>query len=235
MVVTSISKRWRLNLVPPTEPRPKEGSILNKPAWEATSVFDDARTILTSSKSFDNVLDNRRTTRAFRPAGLPRIFDFIQRVFEPHHSGSGKLSGRKRKVAISAGALHPIDVIVVSGTGVREPILYCDQSQRFMTLPLVNQIEFAAAVGEAENIVPSAIGHMLLFVGDLRRVSSAYEAPESLLWRDGGAALQTCSMAAEAYEFACCPLGLTGQAIVKAVITPHRDMIAIGLVVIGMR
>lgn len=219
----------------PIEPKPKEEPILDKSAWKATSVFTDSRTTLSSYKSFDDVLDNRRTTRSFQPARLGLVLDLIQRVFEPHHFGSGTLSGRKRKVAISAGALHPIDIVVVSGTDVSEPLLFCDRSRRFMTLPLANQSEFAAAVNEAGKVVPSANGHILLFVGDLRLVSSAYEDPESLLWRDGGAVLQTCSMAAEAYDLACCPIGLTGHAILKALGAPHSDMVAIGLIVIGRR
>jgi len=136
---------------------------------------------------------------------------------------------------VSAGALHPIDIIIVSGVGVSDPIIFCDKSQKFLTLALSNRCELAIAVNEVEKIVPTAVGHLLLFVGDLRSVASAYSEPESLLWRDGGAAIQACSMAAEAYGLTCCPLGHTGQSILNALRAPHSNIVAIGLVVLGKK
>ena len=89
------------------------------------------------------------------------------------------------------------------------------------------------AIRDAKCIVPSAEGHMLLFVGDKRRVFKAYEAAESLLWRDGGAAIQACSMAACAYGYAFCPLGYTGAAALSALGPPHKEFVALGLAVFG--
>lgn len=216
-----------------TEPTPKIGPVLEKAAWETTSIFDGCRSKLVSDKSFDRVLDDRRTVRTFSSASLENVLGFVQRVFEPHYTGRGTFSGRKRKLIVSAGALHPIDIIIASGASVGDPILFCDKSQKFLTLVVSNQCELAIAVEEVQKIVPTAIGHMLLFVGDLRRVASAYDSPESLLWRDGGAAIQACSMAAGAYGLTCCPLGHTGQSILNSVRVPHSDIVAIGLVIIG--
>lgn len=220
-------------MAPHIEPKPKSNFVSKKSAWEATSIVRRFDSIISSKKSFDEVFQNRRTTRTFCSESLELALDFVQHVFKPHHTGKRTLSNRQRKAMVSGGALHPIDIIVVSGNGVNEPILFCDQTQEFLTLPIENQFSFNAAVSEARKIVPTANGHMLLFVGDLHRVASAYDAPESLLWRDGGAAIQTCSMAAHAYDLSCCPLGHTGQAILKELRTPHSDMIAIGLVIIG--
>ncbi len=134
---------------------------------------------------------------------------------------------------ISAGALHPIDVVIVSGPDVDEPVVFSDQRQKFLTIPILDQYGFNAGLEEATQIVPSATGHLILFTGDRRRVEQYYGSPDTLLWRDGGAAAQACSMAALAYGYGYCPLGFSGNALLSAIGPPHRDFLALGLSVFG--
>lgn len=134
---------------------------------------------------------------------------------------------------ISAGALHPIDVLIACGPDVDEPILYSDRHRKFFTVPVLKPAGFRNAVDEASKILPHASGHLILFAGDRRRVSNSYKSPETLLWRDGGAAAQACSMAAFATDYGYCPMGYTGSAILSAIGPPHRDFVALGLGLFG--
>ena len=116
---------------------------------------------------------------------------------------------------------------------VREPILFSDHNNTFLTVSVKCPETFASAVADCRAILPDARGHLLLFTGDKRRVAGKYRPPESLLWRDAGAALQTCAMAAFAYGFTFCPLGDTGRAILDQLEPPHEEFLALALGVFG--
>ena len=219
----------------PTEPKPraKVARLRDRKKWAATSVLKGVRLSLTSDRSFDSVFEARRSRRAFGPIEIRKTRAFVQHVFSPRKSGKGRLAHLTKKTFVSAGSLHPISVIIIDGPDVDEPILFDDRTKRFLTLPLIDPLGFEEAVLEARQIVPTAEGHILLFVGDERRVSDEYEAPQSLLWRDAGAALQVCSMAAEAYGLAFCPLGFTGAAALESLGPPHGDFRALSLAILG--
>jgi hypothetical protein len=138
-----------------------------------------------------------------------------------------------RKAAISAGALHPVDALLISGPNVDGPIVYDDESDSFLTLSVEDDLGLGAWIASASNVVPSARGHLLLLVGDASLVSSIYENAHSLLWRDGGAALQTLSMTAMSRGLAFCPLGLLGDDALRAIAGDRRNAIAIGTAIIG--
>lgn len=221
--------------MPTDEPEPKSNvaAIGEKADWQATSVLKDVRMDMSSKKSFDDVFENRRTRRVISEVELRETRAFIANVFSPRQMGKGRLAGLTRKTMISAGALHPIDVIIVNGPGVDEPILFSDRHKKFLTVPILNETGFDAAVDEAKGILPNASGHLILFAGDKRRVSKVYNAPETLLLRDGGAAAQACSMAAFATNYGFCPMGYSGAAVLSSIGPPHKDFIALGLGLFG--
>ena len=161
------------------------------------------------------------------------MLSLIQFAMNSRQVGEGDNLGHLRKISLSAGAMHPVEVLVVAGPGVSEPILYCDSHNAFGTVkfrsPDLAKIELQALA----DIVPQADGHFLLFVANQRHVSQAYKQPRSLLWRDAGALLQTFSLLATALDCAFVPLGSTGSAVLDALITPHEDYVAVGTGIIG--
>jgi len=220
---------------PSNEPEPKSNVevIGEKADWQATSVLKDVRLDFSSERSFDDIFENRRTRRIISEVSLRETRAFVAHVFAPRQMGRGRLTGLTRKTMISAGALHPIDVLIVAGPDVIEPILFSDRHKKFLTVPILDQTGFRSAISEAADILPNASGHLILFAGDKRRVSKAYKSPQTLLWRDGGAAAQACSMAAFATDYGFCPMGYSGAAILSAIGPPHRDFIALGLGLFG--
>ena len=199
-----------------------------KAGWAATGVMEQPATVWRARKSFDEVIELRRSPSVIEEGKLEYALGFVGLLFRTWEAGQGQNFGLARKPAISAGALHPIDVLVAAGPGVQEPMVYSDRDSRWLTLPVKCPDAFAEAVGDCREILPKARGHLLLFAGDRRRVAAKYRPPESLLWRDAGAALQTCAMAAFAYGFAFCPLGDTGKAILDQLNPPHDEFVALG-------
>lgn len=82
------------------------------------------------------------------------------------------------------------------------------------------------------SLLPLARGTALVFLADLSRVASVYENPESLLWRDAGALLQTLFLSAIAFRLAFCPLGIRGFEVAEALGLRDRT-IAAGVCLIG--
>ena len=204
-----------------------------KAGWAATGVMEQPATEWRAGKSFDEVMELRRSPSVIDEGRLETALGFVGHLFRPWETGQGEITGLARKPAISAGALHPIDVLVVSGPGVQEPMVFSDRDSKWLTLHVKCPDTLALAVAECREILPTARGHLLLFAGDRGRVAAKYRPPESLLWRDAGAALQICAMAAFAYGFAFCPLGDKGKAILDQLHPPHDEFVALGLGVFG--
>ena len=232
----STLKLWRRVLDTATnepEPRLSVEPIEEKADWRATSLLKDESLNFSSFKTFDEVFENRRTRRVINEVSLRETCSFLSYVFAPRQMGKGRLAGLLRKTMVSVGALHPIDVLIVAGPQVAEPILFLDRERKFLTVPILDENGLRAAIEEATAILPDASGHLILFAGDMRRVAKAYKSPETLLWRDGGAATQACSMAAFAIEYEFCPMGFSGSAILSAIGPPHQDFVALGLGLFG--
>ena len=204
-----------------------------KAGWVATGVMERMVTEWRAERSFDEVMELRRSPSVIGEVSLECTLGFVRHVFRTREVGQCEKIGLARKPSISAGALHPIDVLVVAGPEVQEPILLSDRNSTYFTLPVKCPDTLANAVADCREILPTARGHLLLFTGDRRRVAKKYRPADSLLWRDAGAALQTCAMAAFAYGFAFCPLGDTGRAILDQLNPPHEKFVALALGVFG--
>ncbi len=135
-------------------------------------------------------------------------------------------------VGLSGGALHPIDVVIVDWRGAPRIMRYDPLAHQLEILvpKVFNDLyELAHAAGE---IVPHARGTAVVLLADPARVAATYDKPESLLWRDAGALLQTLFLAATAFRLAFCPLGILGHEVVQALGLKKR-LTAAGVAVIG--
>lgn len=222
-----------MSLGVPIEPSPREPkAIRSKDGWPVTSIITVAPAQLDNSVKFLDVISGRRTTRKCVPMDLRDTLSFVQMAMRPCQTGTGPNSGRLRKFSVSAGALHPIEVLVVAGPDVSEPIIYLDACNSFGTVPFRSAELFEKELDDLLKIVPAS-GHHLLFVANQRHVAQAYERPISLLWRDAGAVLQTFSILAAASDCSFIPLGTTGAAILDSLSAPHTDYLAVGTALIG--
>ncbi len=217
------------------DPIPKAGCgvATEKDRWPAVSVLDCVGGEPKSELSFDQVQFERRSSRAFFSASLEDTCGVIRRVFGVQMTGTGSQANRVRKSVVSAGALHPIDVVIAAGPGVTEPIVFDDQANKFLCLPVRDGDALKKATSRAYSVLPESDGHLLVFVGDLSRVSAHYSNPVSLLWRDAGAALQACSMASFAYGYNFCPLGVLGADVLSAIASVPPEREALGMAIIG--
>ena len=130
----------------------------------------------------------------------------------------------------SAGALHPIHVLVgrEGGPWAR----YEPTEHALVTLP-GSEANLAAVRDKASRLVAVRCGVLVGFIAESGKTASKYENPESLVWRDAGALLGYMSLIAEALRLQFCPLGLTGDPELGAVLAPQSGLRGAGLSIVS--
>lgn len=132
----------------------------------------------------------------------------------------------ERRPVPSAGALHPVHIIVQlpqTSTWARyNPQLHCLDVLVDDAHALDGLLEHAQFV--AENMP----GAYLAFVGEPGRLSAKYENHESLLWRDAGVLQGNICLAAQAHNLGACLLGVTGQEWVSR-LAKQGQLVGVGL------
>ncbi|MES1200039.1 MAG: hypothetical protein ABUS57_01145 [Pseudomonadota bacterium] len=202
--------------------------------WHAIAIDAAALEAPRFERSFAEALQERRTERRLAALSKARALGLIDSLFCQLTAADRPEGTRVRKSAVSAGALHPIDVIVTDGPGVREPLLYDDVRRVFQVLQIRDQAELARSIGTLKEMVPQASGHLIVFAGHLNRVASAYDNPTSLLWRDAGAADQLMAMGAWAAGARYVPLGALPDPIIRSIRGDSEEVIGVGCGVLGV-
>ncbi len=185
---------------------------------------------LPAERTFFDVFESRRSIRALKPAPLAAILDALRLALVPRFWKTEDPLLRSRRPSLSAGALHPISILIfaedktyrvnVEDSTLDEVRVCGEATERFLH--------------KCRQVVPAADGAFLVFVADKARPNVAYDHPDSLIWRDAGALLQTLALAAESYELGFCPLGILGGEVVRGLPTADQLM-AVGVATIGLR
>jgi len=138
---------------------------------------------------------------------------------------------RELRPVPSAGALHPIHVILSSGP--RSWQRYVARRHALAILPV--QHEPATQLwSEVRSILDPGLGTIILLVADLRLIRAYYDHPETLLLRDSGCLLGHLGLAAEALGLSYRILGPTGEPWASALIPDLIDSVAgVGMAIVG--
>jgi nitroreductase len=166
----------------------------------------------------------------FAPASLEQTVDALLFALRPRYWKQGDLLERSRRPSLSAGALHPISVLLFHE---RAAFRLNAESCALERLRFSDEA-YAAWVSKCQRVLPEANGTFLALVADMARPRSAYANSESLVWRDAGALLQTIALVAELFGLGFCPLGILGNEVVTEL---HSDgqLLAVGAAAIGLR
>ena len=215
------------------DPRPRSVPDMMLPPvdWPVSRALDCGDVVSPVEQSFLTTLRGRDVpTASMTRAPLRELVNAVAFGTRPREIMEGDPFGRSRRPSPSAGAIHPVDVLLVHGV-----------SRVFRYAPLTHQLEILrvsqpehlhAFVHDCHQILPEASGTAIVLVGYMGRVAAVYERPASLLWRDGGALLQTLALVATAYRLAFCPLGILGTPVVHAIGLSAR-VSAVGVALMG--
>lgn len=216
------------------DPRPKvQPSVPASTVWPVRRIVRCPPVIAPPAQDFSTIIETRRSSRVMQPAPLREIVNLIAFTTRPRFVRENDLLLRSRRLSPSAGALHPLDVLVLDWRGSRRLLRYDAWAHQLEVLAVRQRQPLHSFIHKCADILPAAQGTAIVLLGDLATVRAAYENPISLLWRDAGALLQTLALTATAYRLAFCPLGILGGEIVQALELNEDHIQPVGIGVIG--
>ena len=217
----------------PTDGNPRPRVVPGSPQPRAdlpvSQVFKCRAIVKPALQSFVATFESRRSQSEMRRAPLGEVVNAVAYAVSPREVKVGDPFGRSRRPSPSAGAIHPVDVLLVHGTRVFH---YAAATHELAVLRVSSPHHLSSFAMDCQEILPAALGTAIVLVGDINRVGALYERPASLMWRDGGVLLQTLALAAIAYGFAFCPLGILGTSVLDA-IGKAEQLSAVGVALVG--
>ncbi|NOK16003.1 hypothetical protein HMI50_02995 [Corallococcus carmarthensis] len=183
-------------------------------------------------QAFAAVLEARRSIRVMQRAPLREIVNALAFATRPRVLREGDVLSRSRRPSPSAGALHPIELVLVDWRGRPRVMRYDAFSHQLELLIVADPEALRRFIRACGDLLPEVRGTALVLIGHASRTAAVYEMATSLLWRDAGALTQTLFLTATAFRLAFCPLGILGHEVVQALGLP-ADALATGAALIG--
>lgn len=182
---------------------------------------------------FTDVFEARRSDREMSRAPLREIINVVAFGTRPRFVLANDTLKRTRRPTPSAGAIHPVDVVLIDWRVAPRVMRYDSFSHQLELLEAVESPkDLTNLVHATEQILPRARATAIVLLCDTTRVAAAYDNSDTLFWRDAGALLQTLFLTATAFRLAFCPLGILGHEVVRALGLEHR-FTAAGVALIG--
>lgn len=183
--------------------------------------------------SFSDVLETRRSVDAIAAAPLSEILRCLSLAMRARQARIDDPYRRTRRPSASAGALHPIHAVLVNSGGTPRAARYDPLSHTLDCLSVRRPDQLRAFRENAQLVLPKARGLWLVFGAERAKTAAVYEQPESLVWRDAGALMQTCHLCATALDLAFCPLGILGHELTPALFGDTPGLMPAGIACVG--
>ncbi len=197
------------------EPRPRTDPVVPaEVVWPVSRVETCAGIEGPGELSFSSVLEARRSHREMRLAPMREIVNAVAFAVRPRAVLKEDEFRRSRRPSPSAGAIHPVEILLVREARV---FRYEALGHELQVLRVSRRTSLRRFAQDCKEILPKAAGTALVLAGDGKRVDAMYERPSSLLWRDAGVLLQTLALVATAYGLAFSPLGILGGSLVDSI------------------
>lgn len=211
-----------------TDPAPKAEEAYFEYEWPVVS-SQIAERLEPVPRGFVEVAEQRRSKRALTVASHDVIVGALLFALQPRFRKEGDALKRTRRITLSAGALHPISVLLFDG----DAVFRINSESSALERLSFSETAREAWLEKCRYVLPEAYGAFLVLVADMARPKSAYENSDSLVWRDAGAMLQTLSLVSELFGLGFCPLGLLGNDVVSA-LPGNGNLLAVGAAAIGL-
>ncbi|MFC0387624.1 nitroreductase family protein [Muricoccus vinaceus] len=216
------------------EPRP----IVRFPpppiAWPVQRVLGACPEAARLDAPLGRVLLERRSIRRLSAPSVREVLALVGMVTMNRLVKAGDPFARSRRVSPSAGALHPVSIVVLRGGRARATALRVDPVGAHVQLLREREPGGAARLlTRLPQYLPQARGTMLVLLADRQLTAAAYRSPDSLLWRDAGALLATLQITAAGLGLGTCLLGLLGHEVARSLFPSGNRIVAVGACVVG--
>jgi len=219
------------NPVPRTAPRPYVR--LQWPTGDGAVPVNAPRPV--TDAQFFEVLARRRSCREFAPVPLESMVAMIGQLLwascRLEVSGNDSLGFPiSRRPTPSAGAIHPIHIIV-NIPGFEYWHRFDPDRGQVVELRTSVRVEDVRSSLEAVLCAPDAA--LMLFVAEPAMTAAKYEQSASLVWRDAGVLQGILTVTAEALNMGCVLLGVTGDPWSSQLLA-QRGLQGVGAAFVGL-
>src|SRR6185437_4902606 len=164
---------------PRPEPVPHDAT-----AWVVERSIACPALVPPSNNAFISVIEDRRTVRDISPAPLREVVNAVAFASRPRFLRENDAYFRSLRPSISAGALHPIEIILFHPRGSPRVYQYCPRRHQLNRLPVEDLAALDAFRTECRTVLPFGRGTLLVLIGRPGLVKAHYENHISLYWRD---------------------------------------------------
>jgi len=184
---------------------------------------------------FDEVINSRKSQRTFSGISLQQLSNILwytAKVKQTLVQENGYILTHRGTP--SAGARHPIDILIISRTLLNSdlPHYYSPIEHTLNRLGLPAQL-VANLFEHINTIVSTTNATILWFIAHPERTGAKYEEPESLIWRDAGALINSIQLTCTALNISCCPIGSLGEPYISDLFNRQSGVFGAGGVLIG--
>ena len=226
-------------MLPPTRssffegPSPKkEPTHVPSVRWSVLRRLDCPKVLEPPPSTFSSLLEQRRSVRTMQPMPFRQVVNAVAFATQSRFMSDVNGVERYRRPSPSAGALHPLELILVDWRGTLRIFRSVPDEGKLDLLGLRRPQAANDFRARCRELLPGANGTALVLLGHPDRTRSCYDHFESLLWRDSGALLQTLFLTFVAYGARFCPMGLLGHEVTFA-LGMESDLVAAGTALVG--
>lgn len=221
---------WRLNANPAPRPTPEPYRTIE---WDVIERRPLPASDGESLGHMAGALDARMTERVFGPVSdgaMGALFWHAARTKQTAISQFG--AQIERRPAPSAGAIHPIHLVIhLNGCG--RWARYNPQEHSLEVLRH-GEVRLRPLANSCDELVPRGSGNLIAFVAEPGRTASKYENAESLVWRDAGILQGHLALVAASLGINYCLLGITGNPWITD-LSDKGELQGVGVAIFGAR
>lgn len=217
-----------------SDPRPRTSPVVyRKLVWPIRQIlptrFDPPPPV-----SFVSVVEQRQSARILTPARLRDVISCISFATRTRAELVGDPYGRMKRPSMSAGALHPIHITIVTRKGAPRVLRFNTETTSLELLTVQDQAWLLKFLANCRSVLPDAAGTFIVLLAEVGKVKSNYWNAESLWWRDAGALFQTLHLTATSYRLGFCAMGILGGELIQALFKCDVPLQAVGVAVVGL-
>ncbi len=178
-------------------------------------------------------IKDRSSIREFNPITVERISAVLwysARIVAYTIQDNGYILSKRPSP--SAGARHPIDIIVALPGSIREFFYYNPMNHTLNKLDLDANLA-SEFIMHINHLLDSASATIVWFIAHPDRTEAKYNNSESLIWRDAGALIYCFQLVCTALEVNSCPLGTLGDPYIHDLFKDYGHTFGVGGLLIG--
>lgn len=184
--------------------------------------------------NFWDVINNRRSNRSFQQLSLQQISNLLwvsAKVKNISVQENGYILTQRPNA--SAGARHPIDIIILSPLLENDCFFYYNPFEHSLNKLLLDDKLIEEFTNHLDAIIKVTNGTIIWFIAHPSRTEAKYNDPLSLIWRDAGTLIHSIEVVCSGFAINSCAVGTLGEPYISKMFSSHGNLFGVGGIIVG--